>query len=52
VTEFFNVAISTDNFSWIDLGDVLGQPSGIDIDSIAGVNWSKLQFCPASGYLA
>ncbi len=44
VTEFFNVAISTDNFTWINLGDVLGQPTGIDIDSIAsvtpGVNYS------------
>jgi hypothetical protein len=37
VTEFFNVAISTDNFNWINLGDVLGQPTGIDIDSIASV---------------
>ena len=37
VTEFFNVAISTDNTNWIDLGDVLGQPTGIDIDSITGV---------------
>ena len=37
VTEFFNVAISTDNFNWINLGDVLGQPTGIDIDPIAGV---------------
>ena len=35
--EVFNVAISTDNTNWIDLGDVLGQPTGIDIDSIAGV---------------
>jgi hypothetical protein len=36
-TESFNVAISTDNSNWIDLGDVGGQPTGIDIDSIAGV---------------
>lgn len=35
--ELFNVAISTDASSWIDLGDVLGQPTGIDIDSVAGV---------------
>ncbi len=37
VTEWMNVAISTDALSWIDLGNVLGQPSSIDIDSIAGV---------------
>ncbi|MDX1633784.1 MAG: PEP-CTERM sorting domain-containing protein [Marinobacter sp.] len=35
--EAFNVGISTDNTSWIDLGDVSGQPTGIDIDSLAGV---------------
>jgi hypothetical protein len=37
VTEKFNVGISTDNSNWIDLGDVLGQPTGIDIDANAGV---------------
>jgi hypothetical protein len=37
VTEWMNVAISTDALSWIDLGNVLGQPSNIDIDPIAGV---------------
>jgi len=37
VTEYFNVGISTDNSTWIDLGNVLGQPTGIDIDSFAGV---------------
>ena len=37
VTEFFNVAISTNNSTWINLGDVLGQPTGIDIDAISGV---------------
>ena len=37
VTEFFNVQISTDNISYIDLGDVLGQPTGVDIDAVAGV---------------
>lgn len=35
--EWFNVAISTNATDWIDLGDVLGQPTGIDIDPIAGV---------------
>jgi hypothetical protein len=37
VTERFNVGISTDNSTWVDLGDVLGQPTGIDIDANAGV---------------
>lgn len=36
-TEWMNVAISTDATNWIDLGDVLGQPTSIDIDPIAGV---------------
>ena len=36
VLEDYNVAISTDLLTWIDLGDVKG-PAGIDIDSIAGV---------------
>ena len=36
-TEWFNVAISEDNVLYIDLGDVLGQPTGIDIDAIPGV---------------
>lgn len=31
--EWFNVGISTDNQTWIDLGDIKGQPSGIDIDA-------------------
>lgn len=35
--EVFNVAISTNASSWIDLGNVLGQPTGIDIDAVAGV---------------
>jgi hypothetical protein len=37
VIEFFNVAISTDAVSWIDLGDVLGQPTSINIDGVAGI---------------
>ena len=35
--ETFNVAISINGINWIDLGNVSGQPTGIDIDSIAGV---------------
>ena len=42
VVELFNVAISTDGVSWIDLGDVDGQPTGIDIDPIAGVTAGAL----------
>ncbi len=42
VVEWMNVAISTDALSWIDLGDVLGQPTSIDIDSIAGVTQGDL----------
>lgn len=34
--ENFNVAISTDNSNWIDVGDVNGL-AGIDIDAVAGV---------------
>lgn len=34
--ESFNVQISTDNLTYIDLGDISGQPSGIDIDSFIG----------------
>jgi len=37
VTEFFNLSISTDGISWIDLGDVLGQPTSVDIDGRPGV---------------
>lgn len=37
VTEFFNLAISTDGINWIDLGNVLGQPTSVDIDGVAGV---------------
>lgn len=35
--ETFNVAISTLGVDWIDLGDLLGQPTSIDIDGAAGV---------------
>lgn len=35
--EIFNVAISQDGSTWIDLGDLDGQPTGIDIDAVAGV---------------
>jgi len=37
VTEWFNAAISTDASNWIDLGDVKGQPTSIDIDAVSGV---------------
>ena len=37
VTEWFNVAISTNALNWIGLGNVLGQPTSIDIDAIGGV---------------
>ena len=35
--EVFNVSISQDGISWIDLGDLSGQPTSIDIDGVAGV---------------
>jgi hypothetical protein len=34
--ESFNVQISTDNLTYIDLGDISGQPSGFDIDAFIG----------------
>lgn len=34
--ESFNVQISTNNIDYIDLGDISGQPSGIDIDAFIG----------------
>ena len=37
VIETFNVAISTNLVDWIDLGNLFGQPTSIDIDAIAGV---------------
>lgn len=37
VVEVFNVAISLDNEIYIDLGDVSGQPTGVDIDGVDGV---------------
>ncbi len=43
--EWFNVAISTNASSWIDLGDVKGQPTSIDIDPIVGVTlWEKYSY--------
>lgn len=36
-TEWMNVAISTNAIDWLDIGDVLGQPTSIDIDAVAGV---------------
>lgn len=36
VVESFNVQISTDNITYIDLGNISGQPSGIDIDAFIG----------------
>jgi hypothetical protein len=35
--EFFNVAISRDGVNYLDLGTVRGQPTSLDIDSVAGV---------------
>ena len=40
--ESFQVEISTNNENWIDLGFVLGQPTGIDIDAIVGVDFGEL----------
>src|SRR6185436_11276168 len=37
VTEAFNLSISVDGISWIDLGNVSGQPTSVDIDGKAGV---------------
>lgn len=37
VTEWFNLAISTDGSNWIDLGNIRGQPTSVDIDAFAGV---------------
>jgi hypothetical protein len=37
VVERMNIAISTNNADWIDLGFWSGQPASIDIDSISGV---------------
>ena len=34
--ESFNVQISIDNLTYIDLGNISGQPSGIDIDAFIG----------------
>jgi len=35
--EKFNVAISIDGIDWIDVGDVVGSVSGVDIDAISEV---------------
>jgi len=35
--EWMNVAVSADASSWIELGNVRGQPTSIDIDAIPGV---------------
>lgn len=37
VVEVFNVAISQNLTDWIDLGNVSGQPTGLDIDGVLGV---------------
>ena len=37
VVETFNLAISIDNINWINLGDISGQPTGVDIDAVPGV---------------
>ncbi|MCB2108637.1 MAG: PEP-CTERM sorting domain-containing protein [Rhodobacteraceae bacterium] len=37
VVEKFNVSISQDLINWIDLGDLSGQPTSIDIDAVVGV---------------
>ncbi len=43
--EYFNVAISIDTSTWIDLGDVLGQPTGLDMDGVAGVVlWAQYSY--------
>ena len=36
LVESFNVQISIDNVTYIDLGNISGQPSGIDIDAFTG----------------
>lgn len=35
--EFFNVAISRDGVTYLDLGSVRGQPTSLDIDAVPGV---------------
>jgi hypothetical protein len=35
--ETFNLSISTNGVTWIDLGNVSGQPTSVDIDGKAGV---------------
>jgi hypothetical protein len=36
-TEFFKVEISKDGGTWLNLGNVLGQPTSIDIDAAPGI---------------
>lgn len=36
--EWFFIDISVNGSSWIEIGNVRGQPSGIDIDAVAGIN--------------
>ncbi len=36
-TEFFRVEISRDGSTWVNLGNVLGQPTSINIDGVPGV---------------
>lgn len=36
--EYFNVSVSTNLTSWVNLGNVLGQPTSIDIDGVAGIS--------------
>jgi len=38
LVEEMRVYISTDNSTWIYIGDVKGQPTGLDIDSVSGVS--------------
>lgn len=43
-TEWMHVDISTDAITWIDIGDVLGQPTSIDIDSAPGIVQGEAYF--------
>ena len=42
VVEAMNIAISEDGITFIDLGDVSGQPTSLDIDGVAGVTGGTL----------
>lgn len=37
VVEIFNLAISRNQQNWIDLGNLSGQPTSVDIDGVTGV---------------